>query len=534
MNEEQNEGLTDMPVDLQDVLPDTEPSVDYIAMDDKLRPVTHLLAMCRYQLALDRLHQLVAKDTFLPTEMWRVWQRAADCYYGLLDMKKAAECYWTAIEHTEGMPYKKQCEFFSNYLFILHYVPDMTSAMMRDRHLLYDALFRHVELYAHDPRNPARRHEKIRIGYIAPTFCENILSFFCVQLLTRYDRSRFGVYLYELNGGKDDLAKDLERAVTKFRDFTGRELSKDVAQRIYDDEIDILFDLAVHTEGGHTLQVMRYRPAPIQMAGIGHMSTSGLGVMDYFLTDIYVDPPGEHDADFSEELVRLPHSHFCYTPPERATWSEKVWQLRPDEGVLFASFNNFAKISDHMLLLWKRILERVPDAKLLLKNGSRCSWFVRRVKDRARALGLPMDRVIFEAPERLYFDRYKDVDILLDTYPYVGGGTTCDALFAGVPVISRYGDRHGTRFGLSLLANVGLAELAAATDDEYVEKAVALAQDRELLTALHESITARMKASPVMDGAGYVRDVETAFEVMWQDYLAHGVRTRGEKRRIFV
>ena len=187
-----------------------------------------------------------------------------------------------------------------------------------------------------------------------------------------------------------------------------------------------------------------------------------------------------------------------------------------------------------MLLLWKRILARVPDAKLLLKNGSKYSWYVRRIKDRARALGLPMDRIIFEDPERLYFDRYKDVDILLDTFPYVGGATTCDALFAGVPIISRYGDRHGTRFGLSLLTDVGLGERAAATDDEYVEKAVALASDRALLAALHAQITERMKSSPVMDGAGYVRDIETAFEAMWQDYLLHGVRTRGEKRRIFV
>ena len=123
---------------------------------------------------------------------------------------------------------------------------------------------------------------------------------------------------------------------------------------------------------------------------------------------------------------------------------------------------------------------------------------------------------MFEGVTGDYFDRYADVDILLDTYPYTGGGTTCDALICGVPVITKYGSRHGTRFSYSLLANLGLEELAAASDEEYVEKAVALAKDPELLAVLHEKIPELMKSSPVMDGAGYVRDVEAAYLRMWQ------------------
>ena len=247
--------------------------------------------------------------------------------------------------------------------------------------------------------------------------------------------------------------------------------------------------------------------------------------MNYFLTDRYLDPPGAHDEDFTEELVRLPHSHFCYTPPERAVCITNHWH--PHERIFFASFNNFLKLNDDVLVLWRRILARVPQAQMLLKDGGSRPWLMRRVKDRARALGLPMDRLIFEGSDADYFNRYGDVDILLDAYPYVGGGTTCDALFAGVPVITRYGDRHGTRFGYSLLRNLGLGELAAATDDEYVEKAVALAGDPARLAKLHAEIAGRMKASPVMDGAGYVRDVEAAYQKMWQRYLAGRDRKAG-------
>ena len=512
-------------------------SVDYAAMDAKLEPVVRFLRTHQYQLALDRLKQLDAQGIFLPTERWRVDQRYADCYFGLLNIERVEQHYWTAIQETEGMPYQKQCEFYSNDLFTLHYLPHASRALLRERHLLYDELCKGFETFTHDPQNAARRHAKIRIGYIAPTFCETILSFFCTELWRRYDREQFEVYLYALNDDREDLAaREVATWVTKCRTFDRRTLSRTVAQAIYDDGVDILFDVNVHADGGRTLQVLKYRPAPIQMAGIGYMSTSGLGTMDYFLTDVHLDPPDAGDDDFSEALVRLPHSHFCYTPPERVLYCKNTYRPKAaNEGILFASFNNFAKLNDPILLLWKRILDRVPDAKLLLKNGTYRRWFTRHVKDRARALGLPMDRLIFEEADHYYFDRYQDVDILLDTYPYVGGGTTCDALLAGVPVITRYSDRHGTRFGLSLLANLGLEALAADTDDAYVEKAVALAGDHELLAALHAKIPQLMKTSPVMDGDGYVRAIEAAYRTMWQDYLAHGVRTRAEgKRRIFI
>ena len=224
----------------------------------------------------------------------------------------------------------------------------------------------------------------------------------------------------------------------------------------------------------------------------------------------------QHDEDFAEQLVRLPHSHFCYTPPEHFLWREKFWH--PHKEILFGSFNNFAKLNEDILLLWKRILERVPGSRLLLKNSNYRTWTLRRIKDRVRHLGFPMDRVMFEGVTGDYFDRYADVDILLDTYPYTGGGTTCDALICGVPVITKYGSRHGTRFSYSLLANLGLEGLAAASDEEYVEKAVALAKDPELLAVLHEKIPS---LSPCLQGVA-----EHAYEI--GQGLASGV-SRNQK-----
>jgi len=506
-----------------------EEPVDYTVMDQKLEPVMKLLHAHQPQLALDRLRFLQQQGTFLKGEMWRVYQRMAECYFELLDMDKAQQAYWEALNHTAGLPYRKQCELYSNYLFILHYVPHLTDTVMIDQHKGYGQLAEAVTPFVHQPRDPARRHQKIRVGYIAPVFIKNVVSFFSIQLMMRYDRSRYEVYLYSLWPHEDIVTEDLKKQVTGWASFTPATPFEEIAQRIYDDEIDILFDLTVHAEGGRTLQVMSRRPAPVQVAGIGYMSTSGTAAIDYFLTDIHLDPPGQHDDQFAEKLLRLPYSHFCYTPPERFLQCKKTYHLH--QPVVFGSFNNFAKITDDMLLLWKEILRRVPDARMLLKHSNVRTWVIRRVTDRARRLGLPMDRITVEGSSADYLDRYMDIDILLDTYPYVGGGTTCDALLRGTPVITRYGERHGTRFGYSLLANLGLTELAADSDEAYVEKAVQLARSPERLAALHETIAQRMMASPIMDAVGYVHDVEDAYASIWRTWQLTPLRNEQENTK---
>lgn len=484
--------------------------IDYIAMDKKLEPVTKLLLAKQPQLALDRLMYLVNKGTFLPGEMWRVYQRMGDCYADLMDMDKSQQAYWAALNHAEGMPLRNQRFIYSNYLFVLHYLPEASREFLREQNFCYEQLFSRDKKY-----QPVRySHEKIRVGYLAPQFTYNVVSFFSIQLLTGFDRSRFEVYVYSILPGDDRLTEEMKKHVTVWHSFPAGTVSAEVAKRIHQDEVDILFDLTVHTAGGMTLPIMNLHPATVQIAGIGYMSTSGLKSIDYFLTDIYLDPPGQHDEDFSEKLLRLPHSHFCYTPPEKILYCTKTWHLH--QSICFGCFNNFKKLTDQMLLVWKKILDQVPGSKLLLKNGSLRSWNHRKIVDRLRDLGFKKEQVEIESATADYLDRYMDVDILLDTYPYVGGGTTCDALLRGVPIITKYGERHGTRFGYSLLANVGLSELAARTDEEYVQKAVALANDPSLLVKLHETIAARMKNSPIMNASQYVRSVETAYRMILQ------------------
>ena len=495
---------------------------DELAMKEVLEVVHECqgyLDQHRPQMAIDRLRLLLGTGQVPRAHIWRIYAALSTCYMTTLDAKRSTDFRWQAILAGGAMSLTQQQQLYSDYLFALHYLPDLSDEDFRERHLGYNQLAAPIVPYEH-PR-ARHRHQKLRIGYLASLLNHNINSFFTIQPMTAYDRERYEVYLYGvIPGEEDELAKLLKTKVKSLKIFSEGTSPSQMAEEIYKDEIDILFDTTVHTHGGKTLPVMMRRPAPVQLAGIGYMSTSGLSAIDYYLTDVYVDPPGEHDEDFSEQLIRLTKSHFNYTPPERITIAKRRYEYHAP--VTFGCFQNITKLNEQLLLTWKKILARVPGSTILIKNANNSIWNIRIIERRLKKLGFPRDSYRLEGPSADYFDRYMDVDIMLDTYPYVGGGSTCDALLRGVPVITRYGSRHGERFGLSLLTNIGHPELAAATEEEYIEKAVALAKDSKRIKRLHTTIPEEMRRSPVMDHLGYVRTLERVYEKIWQKWLLTG------------
>ena len=421
------------------------------------------------------------------------------------------ECFRRALSFSEGLDYARRQALFSNYLMYLHYMDGVTDADMRAAHFSYGQLFPYVTPFSHERRDK----ERLRIGYLSSNVSDSIVVNFSVQLLARRNRERYEAFLYGAGKKKDEVTEWLCGMVDGWRGLSMLS-PEEAAGQIRGDGIDILFDLTGHTEGGKTLQIAAYKPAPVQICGIGYFDTTGLPAMDYFLSDVYCDPV-ENDALFSERLLRLPHSHFCYTPPASVLECKAEYHIhRP---IVFGCFNNFHKITDGMLCLWHQLLERVPGARLLLKNVSPDGRLVEAMRQRALKAGFRPDQIDLRPGSWKYLDEYMDMDIALDTYPYPGGGTTCEALYMGVPVISLYGQRHGSRFGYSLLNNIGLGELAAAAPEDYVEKAAALASDEELLVALHGILRGRLQQSPVMDAGGYVREMESSYERIWAEWM---------------
>lgn len=450
-------------------------------------------------------------------ELPRIWQEKVynlmgQCCRFLGDSRGSTEYYLKASQAADS-PELAALEY-SNYLFNLHYLPALPPEQAREAAKGYDAFFRQVPHYFH--RRRKKEQEKLRIGYVSPDFRDHVVMRFSYALLTAYNRERFKVYAY-MGGKGDAMSCHVAEQVDGWCDIS-RSTPAEAARAIYEDRIDILVDLSGHTQNS-CLPILACKPAPIQMSGIGYFASTGLSAVDYFLGDSFLDDE-ETGREFTEELLILPRSHFCYAP-FHGNLPVGEAPCRGKGYVTFGSFNNFTKVNDDVLGIWAKILAAVPDAHLLLKAEVFDHEDSRELAlQRIRAAGIDLGRVELRGLTREYLPEYRDMDIALDTFPYPGGGTTCDALYMGVPVVTLRGRGHGGRFGWSLLHNIGLGELCAADLEEYVERAVMLAGDRELLAALRKNLRDMMIRSPLMDRKGYMADLEQGYEMVWEHFLS--------------
>ena len=252
------------------------------------------------------------------------------------------------------------------------------------------------------------------------------------------------------------------------------------------------------------------------------MNTTGVPAIDYFLSDETCLPSGDGAAaGFTEQIIRLPHSHLCYAPGAVREMPAPGFEAPclARGYVTFGSFNNFAKVTDETLLLWRGILDQVRGARLVIK-GKICSIpsGIELVHERLRRLSFDPARVELRPYSPDYLEQYRDIDIALDAMPYNGGLTTCEALYMGVPVVSIRGRSHGSRFGASILTNAGVRELLAENDINYVRRAVQLGNSPELIGAYHSGLRGNLLKSPLMDAANYMRELESAYRQTWRNF----------------
>ena len=349
-------------------------------------------------------------------------------------------------------------------------------------------------------------HKKIRVGFLSTDFCRHPVINWSWSLLTRLDKNFFQTYFYSAVQNPDVVTDYLRSTADGWHDIS--DLTDEAAAKlIRADEIDILFEMNGHA-GYNRLKVAAYRPASVQISGIGYMNSTGLDCIDYFLSDVYC--AGDENF-FTEKLIKLPHSHICYEPPITFEPAKAPPCLK-NNFVTFGCFNNFCKVKDSILIAWKKILDAVPNSRLILKhvifNTVDGKNFVGK---RLKNFGFDLARIEMRGFSDTWLNEYAEMDIAPDTFPYTGGVTTCEALFMGVPVVSLYGTRHGSRFGLSILKNVGLDELAVDSYDEYIKRAIALANDWELLTILRKNLRGMMIKSPLMNSENYLREIQKAF-----------------------
>jgi protein O-GlcNAc transferase len=405
-------------------------------------------------------------------------------------------------------------------LLMMHYNPKNSPEAIYSEHLQFAKKFEEPLASTIIPyAKRCNNNRPLKIGYVSPDFRTHAVGFFIDPVLTFHNHEHFEIYCYYNFLIDDEMTEHMRRYTDKWKNITDMS-DEEVAGLIEKDKIDILIDLTGHAPRNRILVFAR-KPAPVQATWIGYPDTTGLSAIDYKLVDKYTDPPGMTEHLYTEKLMRLPDCFLCYLP----------YKSSPEVGILpaqrsghitFGSFNYFSKVSPEVLKLWIEILKIIPDAHLIMKaKGFIDEVMCKNIMDTFNSEGIEVDRIAllpFKQSIRDHLEIYNSVDIGLDTFPYNGTTTTCEALWMGVPVITLAGITHVARVGTSLLSNIGLHELIAKNHEEYVKIAVNLANDITKLRSLRGNLRTMMIHSPLTDAKRFTLNLEKCYRKMWETW----------------
>lgn len=427
-------------------------------------------------------------------------------------IEEALEAYRSVLRIDLG--HARAC---SNLLLCMNYDSGTDAETLITAHREWNELYALSLLNENAVHNnnpdPDRR---LRIGYVSADFYRHPVASFIEPVIEGHDRKNVEVFCYSNVVTEDEITLRIQSKADHWYSIKGWS-DEDVTALIWKDDIDILVDLSGHTAGNRLL-VFGRKPAPIQATYLGYPGTSGLGVMDYRISDQWNDPQGITENFHSEEIVRLPEGSLCYQPPAHDIPVVPV-DVAPGN-VTFASFNNNAKISQAAIALWSRVLLAVPGSKLLLKSrplGDRGT--ADRLRQAFVAHGIDGDRLEFISwTETLqeHLSLYNRVHVGLDTFPYSGCTTTCEALWMGVPVITLAKNESRSRMSSGVLGQVGLDELITSSEEAYIAKAVDLANDIIKISEYRNTLRPRLEKSSLMNPGSLTASLEAAYRDMWR------------------
>lgn len=468
----------------------------------------HLLN--RFDEAIAAFHALSEKSP----NNYTYWNSLGNLYRDLADLPQAETAYRRAMElagNKNAIPY-------SNLVTLGHYDPAKGRSELYRLSSEWQARFAPSNPPARpspDDRDPRRR---LRVGLFSDGFRSHPVGNMIVAALEQLDPAEVELFLYPTHTEYDQITERLRRiadhwTVIKYLD------DQAFRQQLLDDGIDILFDLAGHNNGTRARTVALH-PAPLVVKWVGGLiNTTGVQAIDYLLSDTIETPPGaEEDAFYGERLIRLPDDYIVYSPPP---YAPKVGPLPAlNNGyVTLGCFNNPTKLNPTLLHEWAQLLHALPDARLLLKGRSfREEHLCTRIFGQFKAEGIASERILLEGPDdhRRLLGAYNRVDIALDTWPYSGGLTTCEALHMGVPVVTLPGPTFAGRHSATHLVNAGLPELVLDSWDAYRARVIELAADRDSLSQIRAQLRTVLALSPASDGRRFARHLMRALRAIWQ------------------
>ncbi len=444
-----------------------------------------------------------------------------EVYKTLGRLAASIACYRTALAHNPDFD-----AAHSNLLMSLNYDLATTRAELHAAHLGYGATWRRRQRPSPPHHSQPDPERMLRLGYVSPDLRLHAVMRFFEPILRAHDRRRFAVILYSECPITDDVGKRLREHDDTWR-VTWRRSTDDVARQVREDRIDILVDLAGHTRHNR-LDVFAAKPAPVQATYLGYPNITGLDAIDYRITDETLDPPAENDCQGGERLVRLGGSFFCFEPPRGAPNVSPPPSLERGH-VTFGIHHPLMKLNEPLLECWRGIHERLPTARFLFLRDSLEGDVARELRQRLAASGIPeacyeLRKISTEGLS--YLEQYRDVDLVLDCFPFTGHTMTCEVLWQGVPVVTLCGDRPSARLSASVLRSLAINDFVAHSREEYVDIAVRAATDAVRLTELRSGLRDMMREK-LCDAATFTSRLEEAYRTMWGQWCDGQGRATG-------
>ena len=440
----------------------------------------------------------------------------ADAYNTLGNLlREVGEADRASVEYDKGLHIDPgNFALRSNRLLVENYRPDRPPGAMLSLAKSFGALASSQVTRPFEHRRIGIGDGPLRVGLVSGDLHNHPVGYFLERLLSTADSCRMVFLAFPTQLHEDDLTARIKRHVLAWEPLAGMD-DEAAARLIHSHGVQVLLDLSGHT-AGNRLPVFSWRPAPVQATWLGYFATTGLSEIDYFISDPNVSPPGA-PTSFLEKPCLLPELYYCFTPPA-ATEETSALPARSNGFLTFGCFNNLAKINDALIAVWARLLHAVPASRLMLKAAPLGNEEVRSViRARFASRAISAERLSLEGPSTReeYLRTYHRVDMALDPFPFPGGATTFEALWMGVPVLTKKGDRFVSRMGETIMRNAGLTDWIAADEDDYIIKAAGFASDLDQLARLRERLRERVLASPLYDSGRFARHFEAALRDLW-------------------
>ncbi|BAX59333.1 tetratricopeptide repeat protein [Burkholderia stabilis] len=461
--------------------------------------------------AVDAFCQAIA----LKPDNGQAYNNLANALFDLNEIPAALEAYRHAVALRPELPEPR-----SNLLFASH----CSEAFDHDAYLAEAARYDELVTRRAKPWTDwlvdlaPRVGRPLKVGIVSGDLKSHPVGYFIESMLKHLDANRIEMHAYPTRDVEDDVTARIKPAFSTWTSIAG--LSDEAAAaRVRADRIDVLLDAAGHTVYNR-LPLFAWKPAPLQASWPGYFASTGVRAIDYVIGDRHVLPPAEA-AHFTERPWHLPDSYLCFTPPAEPVDVGALPMLANGHPT-FGYFGKLAKITDHVVAVWSRVLQSVTGAKLFVKAEHLDDPREQQaLAARFAAHGIDAQRLILEgrSPRAEYLAAYRRVDLMLSPFPYPGGTTTAEALWMGVPVLCRRGERFLSHIAESLLHSARLPEWIADDDDAYVAKAVAQVGQPAELAALRTTLRAQVLASPLCDAPRFARHFEDALHGMWAQHV---------------